>query len=259
MTLAPSDTWVGEHAGLNPLYLIPSFTVCFLLLVAIVDACLNASDIVFWFATSFGDALIFSQTRFSKLYLPVFSTMVAFIVQLCFCYRIIIIRRAAWPISLVIAVLALTQLVGATTSSAFAFIEENMPRRDAVVPDLHAEAHEINIYLWGFCGVAADILIVIMMIILLSNRLNNKSTQSVRNRIIFLVIETNLFTTALNLVGTIMFAVLPPTNLYLYIPSCCLTGSFANTLLATLNNRAVIARSERYHEVFGTTIGFDTR
>ncbi|KAK6972147.1 hypothetical protein R3P38DRAFT_3136221 [Favolaschia claudopus] len=227
--------------------LISKFSVCFVLVSAVVYACLNASDVVFWFATSFGNPLHFTQRRFSKFYIPILTVVVATLVQACFCVRITVIRKAAWPISLVIAVISLAQLVAGVTSGTLAFIEDNQPDSSSlpgtVAPNLHQHVRVILIPIWIVGGATADILIAITMTVLLSNATVNESTQSLANNIIRLVLETNSCTAAAAIIGVVLYFALPPTNLYLYVPTLALLGLYANTLLVTLNNRAIILRA----------------
>ncbi|KAK7022243.1 hypothetical protein R3P38DRAFT_1112551 [Favolaschia claudopus] len=226
--------------------LIFKFLVCFVLVTAIAYACLNASDVVFWFATSFSNPLHFTQRRFSKFYIPILTVVVATLVQACFCVRITVIRKAAWPISLLIAVISLAQLVAGVTSGTLAFIEDNQPDSSlpgTTAPQLHQHVRAILIPIWIVGGATADILIAITMTVLLSTATVNESTQSLANKIIRLVLETNSCTAATAIIGVVLYFALPPTNLYLYVPTLALIGLYANTLLVTLNNRAIILRA----------------
>ncbi|KAK7023103.1 hypothetical protein R3P38DRAFT_2957540 [Favolaschia claudopus] len=220
--------------------------VCFVMLTMIVYACLNASDLVFWFATSFGNPLHFIQRRFSKFYIPILTVLLASCVQSFFAFRITVIRKAAWPISLLIVVISLTQLVAGIMSGTLAFIEDNQPDSSlpgTTAPKIHQHIRVILIPMWIVGGATADILIAITMTVLLSKATASESTQSVANKIIRLVLETNSCTAAVAIICVVLYFVLPPTNLYVYLPVIALIGLYANTLLVTLNNRAIILRA----------------
>ncbi|KAK7048827.1 hypothetical protein R3P38DRAFT_3620124 [Favolaschia claudopus] len=182
----------------------------------------------------------------SRNYIPILTVVIATLVQACFCVRITVIRKAAWPISLLIAVISLAQLVAGVTSGTLAFIEDNQPDSSlpgTTSPNLRQHIRVILIPIWIVGGATADILIAVTMTVLLSTATVNESTQSLANKIIRLVLETNSCTAAAANIGVVLYFALPPTNLYLYVPTLALIGLYANTLLVTLNNRAIILRA----------------
>ncbi|KAK7023089.1 hypothetical protein R3P38DRAFT_2957469 [Favolaschia claudopus] len=204
--------------------------VCFVLLAILVDACLNASDIVFWYSTSFSDVTKFSQKRFSKFYLPIMGSFIATLLHFFFCFRIRVIRH----------------------SDCFGTYSHGSGSFDHDLVKLHTSAHKITLYIWLVCGTAADILIALVMTALLINPGTvSKSTRNVTNKIIRLVLETNTCTAAVALIGLVLFMVLPlrssPPNLHAYIPAAAVPGVYANPLLFTLNNRALLRRSRTNH------------
>ncbi|KAJ7710423.1 hypothetical protein B0H17DRAFT_914355, partial [Mycena rosella] len=77
--------------------------VYFIFLTMTVCTCLNAADVQFWFGTGFGDIARFTDARHSRFYTPLMGSFIAMLVQLFFCHRIVVIRRAAWPISVLVA------------------------------------------------------------------------------------------------------------------------------------------------------------
>jgi hypothetical protein len=78
--------------------------VYFVYVSVLVCTCLNAADIHFWFARSFGDIPGFSDPRLSPVYIPLWGLIIALTVHLFFCYRIFLVgRRRLWPLVAVIA------------------------------------------------------------------------------------------------------------------------------------------------------------
>ncbi|KAJ7448019.1 hypothetical protein FB451DRAFT_768010 [Mycena latifolia] len=71
--------------------------VYIIFLVETVATALNGVDVYYWFAAGFGDILRFAQPRISPFYTPILGSVMALVVQVFFCYRIYIIKRAAAP------------------------------------------------------------------------------------------------------------------------------------------------------------------
>ncbi|KAK7014217.1 hypothetical protein R3P38DRAFT_3573888 [Favolaschia claudopus] len=203
----------------------------------LVDISLNASDISFWLACSFGNPLAFLQRRFAKIYTPIFGSIVSTIVHLCFCYRIYVIKRSAWPVYTSIALIAITQLAGGLAAGIIFTLEDNgyIPL-SATIRVVH---ERIPLYLWLSFGAAADLLIAIVMAVLLSRKAMHDSTRNIVNDLTRLIIETNAFSAAFALIALFLFVFLPDTE-YCLLPGFALSAIYANTLLFTLNHRAVM-------------------
>ncbi|KAJ7653168.1 hypothetical protein DFH06DRAFT_1330561 [Mycena polygramma] len=68
------------------------------LLAMSVCTCLNGADVESWYGASCGQIQGFKNLHFLNIYSPVMGSLIAAAVQLFFCYRIIVIKRAAWPL-----------------------------------------------------------------------------------------------------------------------------------------------------------------
>ncbi|KAJ6583098.1 hypothetical protein DFH09DRAFT_911809, partial [Mycena vulgaris] len=70
------------------------YTVFFL---ETIMTAMNGADVYYWFASGFGDVLRLAGPALSAFYTPIMGSIMAFIVQVFFSYRIYIIqRRAIW-------------------------------------------------------------------------------------------------------------------------------------------------------------------
>ncbi|KAK7055407.1 hypothetical protein R3P38DRAFT_1355592 [Favolaschia claudopus] len=94
-------------------------------------------------------------------------------------------------------------------------------------------------YLWLSFGAAADLLIAVVMVVLLSRRAMHEFTRNIVNDLTRLIIETNAFSAAFALTALFLFVFLPDTE-YCLLPGFALSATYANTLLFTLNYRAVM-------------------
>ncbi|KAJ6563919.1 hypothetical protein B0H19DRAFT_1258448 [Mycena capillaripes] len=212
-----------------------SMTIC---------TCLNGADVKSWYGTFFGDIQRFADPQNSSIYSPIMGSVLAMTVQFFFCYRIVVIQRAAWPLSMAIALISVAQLAGGLGSGIGSYIEEF--GNNAFNPDdmigLHTRPSAVIFYyMWLVGGPVADVLIAITMTYLLLKAQVTSNTRDLVKDVVQLVLETNAFSAAVALVSLALYVGLPNTPAggaaVLVLP-----GVYANTLLATLNNRAVIKR-----------------
>ncbi|KAJ7513121.1 hypothetical protein B0H11DRAFT_2268084, partial [Mycena galericulata] len=201
--------------------------VYFILLVMIVCICLNAVDVEYWFGSGFGQIARFTNLNNSRFYTPLMGSFVAMLVQLFFCYRIFVIRRTAWPLCTLIALIALAQCAGGMGGGIISFLETNEARD---------HMHTIFEYLWLISGAVAGILIAGTMIFLLLKAAVVPSTHDIVKDIVRFTIETNAFSAIVALLGLVLFVGVPNTT-YFICPVMVLPGIYANTLLVALNNR----------------------
>ncbi|KAJ7851234.1 hypothetical protein B0H14DRAFT_2355350, partial [Mycena olivaceomarginata] len=85
--------------------------VYFLLLGITVSICLIASDVQAWYGYSFGDIISLVTSKYTSFYIPIMSAVYAMIVHMFFCYRIFVIRRAVWPLCVLIALVCNPPLI----------------------------------------------------------------------------------------------------------------------------------------------------
>ncbi|KAK7053946.1 hypothetical protein R3P38DRAFT_3171394 [Favolaschia claudopus] len=223
--------------------------VYFLSCAITVDAYLNASDIVFWFATSYGNPTVFSGGRYSKFYGPIMSSFIPMVVQLCFCYRIFILRRTVWPLCILIALISLAQFVAGFCSGVLVFLDATYN-----ISSLHERFNTVATYVWLTSGTAADVLIAITMTVLLSagRSKGHHTTHNIAKSLTILILETNTFSAMSALAFLVLFTSLPGT-LYILIPGFALSAIYANTLLVTLNNRVILRSGADAEHMYSTS------
>lgn len=66
---------------------------------------LSTGDAVRWFASGFGNMIDLSKPFFSAIDAPIMDGIIAFVVQLFFCWRIWVLGKS-WPFSIAIAVVS---------------------------------------------------------------------------------------------------------------------------------------------------------
>ncbi|KAF7315689.1 hypothetical protein MIND_00084500 [Mycena indigotica] len=213
--------------------IIVKLLVYFIYLALLVSLCLNAADVEYWFGSGFGNIIRFADARNGPFYTPLMGSIIAWLVQTFFCYRIFTIKRAAWPISLLILLLSIAQCTGGVGIGAIVYMKGN---------GNHDRLRNILLYLWLVGGAVADISIAATLSILLMKTAINKVTRDLVKSVVTLVIETNAFSSMVALIGLILYFAIPNTTYFLGA-TLTLPGIYANTLLVTLNNRAAIANS----------------
>ncbi|KAJ7464269.1 hypothetical protein B0H11DRAFT_2051916 [Mycena galericulata] len=209
--------------------------VYFVFLVILVCVCLNTSDMYYWFGSGFGDPARLANFRYLSIYGPILGLLISTLVQLFFCYRIFIIKRSFWPITVLISTISMVQFAGGLGAGILSLIDKYQLRRGTV----------INLtYVWLVSGAAADIIIAVMMTYLLLTTAVHPSTRDVVKDVVTLIIETNTFS-ALVAILTLGLLVGSRSTDYFSCPAVVLPGIYANTLLATLNNRAITSNKRR--------------
>ncbi|KAJ7081998.1 hypothetical protein B0H15DRAFT_442553 [Mycena belliarum] len=204
--------------------------VYFIFLAMLVCTCLNAADIQYWFGAGFGNILRFADPRNSRFYTPLMGSFIGMLVQLFFSYRIWVLRRAAWPLSVLIALFALMQCAGGMGAGIIAYMSPNRSKL--------AREHKTCVRLWLAGGVLANVLIATMMSILFFKAKSTPIMRDFVRSIVRMIIETNLFTAIVALIGLALYAGIPNTT-YFVCPTMILPGIYANTLLVLLNNRVI--------------------
>jgi hypothetical protein len=72
-------------------------------LLELLQVCLSAADIFYWFGSGYGDMNHLMSTHLSSFDTPMIGSITSFIVQIFFCYRIWALRRSFWPLCVLIA------------------------------------------------------------------------------------------------------------------------------------------------------------
>ncbi|KAJ7278910.1 hypothetical protein C8J57DRAFT_1573790 [Mycena rebaudengoi] len=229
--------------------------VYFVYVSVLVCTCLKAADIHFWFARSFGDISGFSDPRLSPVYIPLWGLIIALTVHLFFCYRIFLVgRRRLWPLVAVIALISCAHCADgmACGISAYAYGDrlESPPAFIIPIADM-----------WLIGGTVADVMIAATMTAVLLQRSTDPSTRKMVKSVVVLIVETNSFSAIVAVIALTLYKTMPNRTYYfganVILPAMCIAltsdnhlqssvnsddifPSYANTLLATLNNRAII-------------------
>ncbi|KAJ7502712.1 hypothetical protein B0H11DRAFT_2363683 [Mycena galericulata] len=179
------------------------------LLAMIVWICLSGAEVVFSLGTNFGDILVFKYSRNSYFLAHIMGALVATSTHLFFCYRILVISRAAWPLCIFIALISTLQCAGGTGAAILSHTQQYKVHVFYNAAGIHTPAHTILLYLWLICGALADILITCTMSFLLLKAAVTSNTRHLIKHVVQLTIEANAFSAATALVGLALFVALP--------------------------------------------------
>ncbi|KAH9064471.1 hypothetical protein EDB87DRAFT_1759384 [Lactarius vividus] len=199
------------------------FLAYFVFLVETVQTALTGGDIYYWFVAGFGNVERLENSHFAPIDVPILTTIISFIVQGYFCYRIWVLNsRSSW-ICWVIAVAAVIQSAAAIWAST-----EPIMLGKYAVP-------KTALYLWAISSALADILIAVAMTLLL-RRASGNFSNFVLIRVVRLTIETNTLTATLAITSLVLYVAFPNELYYVYTVE--IFGKvYSNTLLVSLNNR----------------------
>ncbi|KAF9523139.1 hypothetical protein CPB83DRAFT_899035 [Crepidotus variabilis] len=158
---------------------------------------------------------------------PVITGMISTSAQFFIAWRIKVISQSK-NIPIVICILALVSLGGASTLTAFVAIQPEFP---------HLRAYKGAIITWLVSSTVADLLITVTLAWTLTKRKTGmKETDDKISRIIRLTVHTGLLTSVLSLTDAIVFLAVPDTTLN-FIWDLPLAKVYAISLLSTLNAR----------------------
>ncbi|KAH8981153.1 hypothetical protein EDB92DRAFT_1953369 [Lactarius akahatsu] len=211
------------------------FLAYFVFLLDTAQTALTGADIYYWFVEGFGDVERLKRSHFSPIDSPITTTVISFIVQGYFCYRIWLLNKRSLWICLIIAISAVTQVVAAIWLGTTSLIAGKYVVTKA------------GVYLWSIPSALADILIAVAMTLLLRVASSNFSS-FVLIRVVRLTIETNTLTASLAITILVLYAAFPvsraeidyepPSDLITFFPGTKVIGKvYSNTLLVSLNNR----------------------
>ncbi|KAJ7168708.1 hypothetical protein C8R46DRAFT_1191455 [Mycena filopes] len=161
---------------------------------------------------------------------PVFGALMATLVQLFYCFRMVTLCKRVWPLASLIGLVAIAEWAVTLASVVLQW-------NGSVVADRH---RTILFYFYFVAGAITDVLIAaIMTTLLLRGGSMVPQTRGLVKNIVRLIIETNTLTAIAGLLAILMFLCAPQT-LYYLSPTLLIPGIYANTLLVVLNERAVM-------------------
>jgi len=182
-----------------------------------------------WFASGFGNMISLSKPFFSAIDAPIMDGIIAFVVQLFFCWRIWLLSKS-WISAAAIAIVSAAQLVGGIASGIRTLQIGNTTELRVITPFL---------VLWFAGSALADTLIAIAMTFLLVRNKSSFYGGDVLRRIVRLTVETNTVTAIVAIVGFVSFVALPKTSIFM-APSYALGKLYSNTLMVVFNNRIIL-------------------
>ncbi|KAH9019673.1 hypothetical protein EDB85DRAFT_551918 [Lactarius pseudohatsudake] len=199
------------------------FLVYFVFLVETIQTALSGADLYYWFVAGFGNVERFGNSHFYPVDIAIIGTIISFIVQGYFCYRIWVLNKQTSWVCWIIAVAAVAQSAAAIW---------------ATIKPLTAEdytAPKIALYLWAILSALADILIAVAMTLLL-RRASGHFSSFVLIRVVRLTIETNALTATLAITTLVLYVTFP-NRVYCVYTISIMGKVYSNTLLVSLNNR----------------------
>ncbi|KAH9035933.1 hypothetical protein EDB85DRAFT_822472 [Lactarius pseudohatsudake] len=201
------------------------FLAYFIFLFETVQTALTGADVYYWFMAGFGDLNRLRDSNFSAIDSPTIDAFVSLIVQGFFCYRIWTLNKRMWWLCLIIAILSVTQAVGA----AWGGIKSATLGRYAVIKSV--------LYLWLVTSAVVDILIAVAMTLLLRQvRGNEGPILKLRFSACGETHYRNEFTNRVAIVSLILYVAFP-NEIYYTCPTGVIGKLYSNSLLVTLNNR----------------------
>jgi hypothetical protein len=150
-------------------------------------------------------------------------------VQLFFCWRIFVLGKITiFPV--VIATLSITQFVSAFYTGVQIAIIGNL---------LQMKLLTSYIVMLGASGLCDVIIAITMVTFLFKARTSFHDTNDVLNKLITLTVETGMITALATITEIILLVVYRHNNTHFIV--CLMLGKlYSNTLLATLNTRAIL-------------------
>ncbi|KAJ7175123.1 hypothetical protein C8R43DRAFT_975981 [Mycena crocata] len=205
-----------------------------LFLMMLLRTFFNLTNTQYWFGSGFGHIERFEKTLYMNVAQPVLAALITLLVQTFFSYRIFTLKRRAWPLSALVILISMTQAAGCIGRGILWFYDGNNPS---------APAHTLFgqlVRIWLSSGVFADAVITTTTTyLLLTAKSEERRTQNIVTKIIWLIIEANTLSAAVAVAGLVTFYVYPGTS-YWVCPTMTLPAVSANSLLATLNHRALL-------------------
>ncbi|KAH9987444.1 hypothetical protein BJV74DRAFT_951641 [Russula compacta] len=200
--------------------------VYFVFLLETAQTALTGADAYYWFMAGFGNLESLRNSNFAPIDSPTIDAFISLIVQGFFCYRIWTLNNRTLWLPLVIAVLSITQAIGAAWGGIKSATIEGYV---TVKP---------GFYLWLITSALVDIVIAVVMTWLLRERKNHEDQHSkhIVQRIVRLTIETNTVTAGVAVISFVLY-VAYPNEIYYTCPTVIIGKLYSNTLLITFNNR----------------------
>ncbi|KAF9463137.1 hypothetical protein BDZ94DRAFT_1322042 [Collybia nuda] len=179
----------------------------------------------------------------TKYAVPVIGGIVAFVVQVFYAYRLLILTKS--KIILVFIIMgSILQFLGATLGGVPQFA--NIPFYDFFAPSLEGEDRTaIFVLVWGVGSAFVDIAIAVLMMYHLIRRDSGwKSTHTLLVKLVGRAVETGLVTAMVAIIY-VLFLFLPQLISYWSIPPIILGKLYSNAMMVNFNHRMEFANAHR--------------
>ncbi|KAJ7286481.1 hypothetical protein C8J57DRAFT_1216653 [Mycena rebaudengoi] len=212
-------------------------------LIDLASTTMSFADAYHWFAEGFGNLLALDDIYLCAFDTPMLGSLLAASGQCYYCYRLWMLNRKTLPISILVGLIALAQVVAGIYTAILQIIKER-PHVGLHGCDFFQGAFNASAFQYMILNIGAatgDVLIAVTMtILLLKSRTRHAPTDFILKRIINLTVETNLASSTFAVLTIILFVGVPKTS-YFTCPSIIRGKIYSNSLLLMLNNRKFMA------------------
>ncbi|PPQ96551.1 hypothetical protein CVT26_006338 [Gymnopilus dilepis] len=193
------------------------------------------------FAVGYGNFSYYNAIDLAWLDVPVVSGVVAFLAEIFYAYRIMLLAQSYW-VPCIIFILAIVQLAGAIASAV-------VLKQAVTFSRLLGPHFFITAGIWNGGSALCDVIIAVCMTYYLSRHMPDSmhDTQVLLKKVMTLVIETGTATAAIAILNLVL-AVLPSRPSYYQVPSEILAKVYSNSMMVLLNSRMSIGTSSSVHE-----------
>ncbi|KAF8149844.1 hypothetical protein B0H34DRAFT_163708 [Crassisporium funariophilum] len=201
----------------------------------------------FYLITGYGHPEALVDGTWSLFISIAINVTIAFIVQCFFTHRIFQLcsPQKRWWVTGVIALTVFCHFVFGIETVVFLFIKKQFSR----LKEIHMAAVPFGVF-----AILSDIFIAVALCLLLgNNRSDFDDTNSVIDRLIIFAINRCILTSAMAILETIVFSVLP-NSFYSIAIDFVIGKLYANSLLAVLNSRATLRSSNSRGEFDSTEL-----
>ncbi|KAJ7118796.1 hypothetical protein C8R44DRAFT_789296 [Mycena epipterygia] len=201
-----------------------------LALLDVLQTGMTTADSFYWFVYGFGNVETLDTSFLNPWDMVMIDTIMGFIVQLFYCWRIYVLRKTL-IIPGLISMVAITAC-GAGLATA---VKSHQLGKLSLISTL-----VLTQTIWMVATVVADIVIAaaISWTLLKATRNSVAATQGTIARIIRLIAETNALTAGVAVVALILFLAFPHNPTLIVPPISVLGKLYFNCLMAVLNNRS---------------------
>ncbi|KAI0252213.1 hypothetical protein BJV78DRAFT_1203452 [Lactifluus subvellereus] len=222
-----------------------------------LQTALSGADLYYWFVSGFGNMNHLAAPYASAFDVPILGSVVSLTVQVFFAYRIWVMGAKKLWCQLLSLLICLCSVVDATAAFAGVPIRTyvgNSSMGDfsrslrwyvpSTFPAASPLANSSAAQTWLIGNTISDVLIASAMLyyLMLRRARDGHFSNHAIVRIVRLTIETNLVTTTVSLITTLIVAIFPePQEKSWYVcPTAIIGKLYSNTLLVSLNNRISI-------------------